>query len=89
MKTVEKIVAATVCLHNFLRIFEKEVSAHKRIYCPPSFIDSIHSDGSITSGLFRDGHTNNLERIGRLGSNNASRSMIELRDNMVNYIFVQ
>jgi len=48
VETVEKIVAATVCLHNFLRISENKVSAYERIYCPPTFIDSIHSDGSIT-----------------------------------------
>ncbi|XP_011883756.1 PREDICTED: putative nuclease HARBI1 [Vollenhovia emeryi] len=86
VETVEKIVAATVCLHNFLRIFEQEVPAHERVYCPSSFIDNVHSDGSITPGLFRNDRPNSFQRIGRLGSNNASRNMIELRDKMTNYL---
>lgn len=85
VETVEKIVAATVCLHNFLCTFEEEVPGHKRVYCPSAFIDNDHSNGSITAGLFRNESLNSFQRIG-LGSNNASRSMTELWDSMKNYV---
>jgi len=31
VETAEKIVAATLCLHNFLRIYENNISAHDRV----------------------------------------------------------
>lgn len=86
VETVEKIVAATICLHNFLRIYENNFSVHERVYCPASFTDTVHSDGNITPGLFRNEHLNSFERIGRLGSNNPSRNMIDLRNIMANYL---
>lgn len=70
VETVEKIVAATVCLHNFLCISEQDMQ--EKVYCPPSFIDNVNcSDGSITPGLFRDDCVNSFEKVERLGSNNA------------------
>lgn len=62
VKTVEKIVAATICLHNFVRISENEISVHERVYCPTSFIDMVHSDGNITPGLFKDDHVNSFRK---------------------------
>jgi len=86
VETIEKITAATICLHNFLRIYENNIPTHERVYCPVSFIDTVHSDGNITPGLFRNEHLNNFERIGRLGSNNPSRNMNDLRNLMANYL---
>ncbi|XP_071652211.1 uncharacterized protein [Temnothorax longispinosus] len=86
VENVEKIAAATVCLHNFLRISEERVPAYERVYCPSFFVDNVQPDGSITPDTFRNDHVDSFERIGRLGSNNASRNVMELRDSMANYL---
>ncbi|KYN29282.1 hypothetical protein ALC57_01284 [Trachymyrmex cornetzi] len=81
---VEKITAATICLHNFLRISEKNAQL---VYCPSNFADTIRDDGYIIEGLFRQEQIDNsFHRIGRMGANNPSRSIIALRDSMAHYL---
>lgn len=83
---VERITAATICLHNFLRISEK--NAEQLVYCLSNFSDTVRDNGHITEGLFREKQIDNsFQRIGRMGANNPSRSMIALRDSMAHYIF--
>ena len=47
IKTVEAIVQACVCLHNFLKLTAKSA------YSPQGFIDSGMEDGSICPGDWR------------------------------------
>lgn len=44
---VEKIVQATVCLHNYLRLTDNAM------YCPVGFVDSEDSSGEIREGEWR------------------------------------
>ncbi|XP_012543755.1 protein ANTAGONIST OF LIKE HETEROCHROMATIN PROTEIN 1-like isoform X2 [Monomorium pharaonis] len=82
---IERITAATICLHNFLRISEKD--AEQLVYCPSNFSDTAQGNGHITEGLFRKEQIDNsFQRIGRMGANNPSRSMIALRDRMAHYL---
>lgn len=82
---VERITAATICLHNFLRISEK--NDEQLVYCPSNFSDTVRDNGHITEGLFREEQIDNsFQRIGRMGANNPSRSIIALRDSMAHYL---
>lgn len=45
--TVNKIVKAAICLHNFLR------QTNSATYCPAGFIDTFDSSGKIKEGEWR------------------------------------
>ena len=47
VETVEKIIKAAVCLHNYLRQTEGV------LYCPTGFVDSYDSSGKILPGHWR------------------------------------
>ena len=47
VETVYKIVKATVCLHNYLRLIENA------IYLPSGFVDSEGSNGDVIPGDWR------------------------------------
>lgn len=48
--TVDKIVMACVCLHNFLQTENDTLSAQNRVYSPPNFADSELQNGDIVPG---------------------------------------
>ena len=60
--TADKIVKATVCLHNFLR------QTNSAAYCPTGFVDSEDKSGGI-----KDGEWRNI--VGEDGSNGALRTL--------------
>jgi len=78
---IEKIVLATICLHNFLMMREDR-EAERRIYCPTTYIDNENPyDGSVIPGIWRDEQTcSSLHDIGRLSCNNATRRAIIQRN---------
>lgn len=84
--TVEKITAAAICLHNFLKSIEIQLPTSEQMYCPANFADMENADGSVTLGKWRELTSNSFQRMGRMGSNYANRSMIELRDELANYL---
>ncbi|XP_046605007.1 putative nuclease HARBI1 [Neodiprion virginianus] len=52
-ETIEGIIKASVCLHNWLKKDEDSTPAMKRTYCPPVFADSTSSTGHINDGQWR------------------------------------
>ncbi|GIY10266.1 nuclease harbi1-like protein [Caerostris darwini] len=45
VETCKAIVAATVCLHNFLKLADDAMPPLKRRYCPPGFSDTLSPNG--------------------------------------------
>lgn len=82
-ENAEKIVLATIVLHNFIKLNSPECSS----YCPEGFVDREDSDGVIHPGDWRNDDTiqlqHNIPR--RLGSNNSSQRNFALRDKLLNY----
>lgn len=78
--TVEVIVQATICLHNFLRIKESKVPAHERHYCPPGYADNNEN----ANGEWRN-ENRELPSVGRLSANNARKDMYAFRDKLAEY----
>ena len=77
MTTVEKIIRATVCLHNYL------LSTENADYKPQGFVDSYADDGSVVQGTWRNETTveDAMDRIPRQGSLNYTFTAKETRDN--------
>ena len=80
--TVDQIVQATVCLHNYLQLTN---NAH---YVPQGFVDSEDSSGNITSGEWRTivgNEENAMQPLRKIGSNNYSFTAKSVRENFSAY----
>lgn len=89
-KNVEKIVLATICLHNFLMMREDR-EAERRTYCPTTYIDYENDDGSVIPGMWRDAIStdSSFHNIGRLGCNSATRTAVVQRDALANWMITE
>lgn len=77
-ENAEKIVLATVALHNFIRINETTDT-----YCPANYVDWEDEHGNIHPGEWRKEVVS--MRSARIGSNNAAKSAFQLRDLLKSY----
>lgn len=88
-ENVEKIVLATICLHNFM-LMREEREAERRIYCPSTYVDNENDlNGTVIPGIWWDAAPTytNLWDLGRLGSNNATRMAIIQRNTLAEWMF--
>lgn len=76
--SAERIVKATVLLHNFAKM-------HDGSYCPADYVDH-YQDNNLIKGLWRQEVSNPLQAYRRNASNNASKSAFKLRDQLMNYV---
>lgn len=83
-ETCEKIILATIVLHNLLQKGEEDLPIEERRYCPTGFVDAIDKDGNIKDGAWRT-MPGNLNSIGRIGTNNARKDVFENRDHLMTY----
>ncbi|KYQ50687.1 hypothetical protein ALC60_10230 [Trachymyrmex zeteki] len=85
-ENVEKIVLATLCLHNFL-IMREDCENERKIYCPTSYVDYEDHDGSVIPGMWRNETTNsNFHNIGCLGCNSATRNAVTQRNALADWM---
>lgn len=82
--TCEKIILATIVLHNLVQNSEEDIPMEKRRYCPTGFVDTIDESGNIREGAWRR-MPGNLASVGKMGSNNSARDNIRNRDILMNY----
>ncbi|XP_064475663.1 uncharacterized protein LOC135389557 [Ornithodoros turicata] len=85
LETVNAIVHATVCLHNYLSMSDRAQGHHA--YCPPGYSDYEDVSGNVHPGQWRQSVSDNeaLRHIPRTGSNMHARSAKELRDKLAEY----
>lgn len=76
-ETVERIIQAVVCLHNYL------LSTENAGYKPNGFVDSVSDDGTIVYGTWRNelGVSEALRNVTRQGAGNYTNTAKETRDN--------
>lgn len=79
VESAEKVVKATVVLHNFVKM-------HDGSYCPADFTDKYQND-VVIEGLWRK-EIRPLKSCQRLSSNNASKTAFQIRDRLKHYLFV-
>ena len=80
--TVDLIIQATVCLHNYLSLTQ---NAH---YMPQGFVDSEDGSGKLIQGEWRQitrGDENSMQAVGRVGSNSYSFTAKSVRENFCRY----
>lgn len=77
-ENAEKIVKATVVLHNFIK-------RHDNTYCPQNYVDQYNGDNMIP-GLWRQEVASSLQGLNIRTSNNASVHALSLRNILMNYI---
>ena len=83
---VDKLVKASVALHNYLMSTDSTASPSVR-YVPPRFVDFVGEDGKVQPGLWREitKSDDGLRHIGRLGANRGSKEAERFRDNFTTY----
>lgn len=84
LSTIEKIIKATVCLHNFLRMSDlRRPDAAK--YCPSTFVDREDAHGKVIDGEWRSNAHNNLPNVLRMGGNAYTKTASAIRSALTNY----
>ncbi|KAJ8935701.1 hypothetical protein NQ314_012678 [Rhamnusium bicolor] len=84
LDTTERIIKATICLHNYL------ISNESEQYCPTNFIGNEDNDGNVINGQWREGGIpNNVVNARRLGINNATRNAAVIRDQLASYFMFE
>ncbi|KAG5874352.1 hypothetical protein JTB14_022345 [Gonioctena quinquepunctata] len=76
LETCENIVQACVVLHNFVQRSDLEIPENERRYCPTGFAAKSRFGMRKTD----------LRSVRRVGSNNAKREYIELRNTLCEYV---
>lgn len=79
-ENAERIVLATIALHNFVKKSEES----SVMYCPDRYTDWEDERGELHTGEWRNEITDTLPNF-RFGPNNATRRAFSLRDNLSNY----
>ena len=82
VNTVEEIIKACVCLHNYLK------QTDSASYVPSGLVDSFDHTGNITEGSWRSIVSSNesaLQPIQRNGSNNYTKNAKLIRENFKGY----
>ncbi|CAN8023439.1 unnamed protein product, partial [Ixodes persulcatus] len=93
LSTVDNLVWAAVLLHNFLRTCDEEEEAgHARfVYVPPAYVDHEDDSHDVQEGQWRrdlargkKSHST-FTSVGRVGSNNHSKTVRKVRDTFAAY----
>ncbi|XP_025266348.1 protein ALP1-like [Camponotus floridanus] len=83
VSTIERIVCATLCLHNFVKI--EELSSKQRYYCPDNYVDRYDDSGCVILGDWRV-NCPQIDELGRTGTNRSTRADIDLRNTLADYL---
>lgn len=83
-ENVDKIIKATVCLHNYIKTEEANVSPNNRKYCNEAFEDREMQNGEVNLGAWRQDVSRNSS-LRRLGARNAGQEAIAFRNYLKQY----
>lgn len=86
VETCEEILMATVVLHNFLQKGEEDIPLEERRYSPSGFVDWEDDEGNDHPGKWRLEAATSLKSIGRIGSNNSSKSVHQQREFLADWL---
>ncbi|KAJ8967937.1 hypothetical protein NQ317_000816 [Molorchus minor] len=84
----DNIIKATVVLHNFIKKSEIDIPEAERKYCTAGLMDHLDENGILEAGTWHNLPCN-LPSVGRLGSNNPSRSLQAKRNILAEYFISQ
>lgn len=91
LPTIEAIVKATVCLHNWVMIFESKTSDDNKRYCPLAAVDREDGNGAVINGEWRNEAENrsNLIPIHRASSNMYGKEAKIMRERLTSYFMFE
>lgn len=80
-----RLVLATMCLHNFLKTKNDEKVPLQQRYCSPQFADR-EMEGDLIEGEWRQqSQDNHIRPIGNAGAHRATREAYAMRDTLSSY----
>jgi hypothetical protein len=88
---VDKIIKASVCLHNFIKKLEYNIHESRKKYCSKTFCDKETDDGVIPGEWRREVGTSfnvilrDTQKIGK-GGNNPGTTALNLRNGLGQYL---
>lgn len=83
--TVDKIVMASVCLHNFLKTENDALPTRHRLYCPPNFVDSESQNGDVVPGEWRNEDDEGFQNLASTSAHRATREAYNQRNSLANF----
>lgn len=91
LPTVEAIVKSTVCLHNWVMIFESKTTDDKKRYCPLAAVDREDGGGAIIHGEWHNDIQNmsNLVPINRASSNMYGKEAKTMRETLTSHFLFE
>lgn len=84
-KYIDKIIMATICLHNYIKFQEDLMQTENKIYCSPNFVDSEDEAGNIISGEWRRCTQNVFKDIPPTSMHHATAVAYKQRDILSDY----
>lgn len=82
--TADRMLLATMCLHNFLQTKNNEKVPLQQRYCYPQFVDRETVEGLI-EGEWRQQSEDNMRPIENAGAHRATREAYAMRDTLSEY----
>lgn len=86
---VDRIVKATVVLHNFLMTVEKGEKKKNKVYCPLGYADFIDKHGTLIYGSWNDEPGNGFLDIPCAAARNSTHEAILTRQKYTDYFWSQ
>lgn len=83
--TVDNIIMACICLHNFLKTENDLLSPQNRRYCPNNFVDIESQNGEIRNGEWRNETLEERANLRPTRAHRATREAYNQRDSLANY----
>jgi len=83
--TVDNIVIACVCLHNFLKTENDALPVQHRDYCPANFVDSESQNGDVVLGEWRNEISEALRDLAPSSAHRATKEAYNQRDSLANF----
>ncbi|KAJ8928188.1 hypothetical protein NQ314_019251 [Rhamnusium bicolor] len=85
LETIEKMICALVCLHNFLKKSDLNKNSDSAKYCPSTYMDRETESGDLIEGEWRTILPNGLNSVRRMGGNAYSRGASSMRSILAEY----
>ena len=83
VSTIESIIKATVCLHNFLRIHDFQKS--NLLYVNPHDVDREGPSGNVINGSWRSLHADALQDVAKVSGNSYTNIVFSIREQFFDY----
>ncbi len=83
--TIERIIKAAVCLHNYVKTEDDSLNLANRKYCSVGYADSEDEDGVLNPGEWRSSTNSGLNNVGQTAFNMYSREAANIRERFSYY----